>query len=53
VTKTVLHEAGTVPVADGLARMAGLSADRFASAEAQEGMAAFAEKRDPNWLSRP
>ena len=52
-TKTVLHEAGTLPVADGLARMAALSADRFASAEAREGMAAFAEKRDPNWLPRP
>src|SRR5262249_62179634 len=52
-TKTVLHEAGTLPVAEGLARMAELSADRFASAEAQEGMAAFAEKRNPNWLPRP
>ena len=29
--------------------MAELSAERFASAEAQEGMAAFAEKRDPSW----
>jgi methylglutaconyl-CoA hydratase len=53
VTKTVLHEAGTLPVADGLARMAKLSAERFASAEAQEGMAAFAEKRDPAWAVRP
>ena len=52
VTKTVLHEAGTLPVADGLARMAKLSAERFASAEAQEGMAAFAEKRDPAWAVR-
>ncbi|HEX4660268.1 MAG TPA: enoyl-CoA hydratase-related protein, partial [Streptosporangiaceae bacterium] len=53
VTKTVLHEAGTLPVADGLARMAKLSAERFASAEAQEGMAAFAQKRDPAWAVRP
>ena len=53
VTKTVLHEAATLPVADGLARMAKLSATRFASAEAQEGMAAFAEKRDPAWAVRP
>jgi len=52
-TKTVLREAGTLPVADGLARMAKLSAGRFASAEAQEGMAAFAEKRDPSWAVRP
>jgi methylglutaconyl-CoA hydratase len=52
-TKTVLREAATLPVADGLARMAELSAERFASAEAQEGMAAFAEKRDPSWVARP
>ena len=52
-TKTVLREAGTLPVADGLARMAKLSAGRFASAEAQEGMVAFAEKRDPSWAVRP
>jgi len=52
-TKTVLHEAGTLPLTDGLARMAELSAARFASAEAQEGMAAFAEKRDPGWVAEP
>jgi methylglutaconyl-CoA hydratase len=52
-TKTVLREAGTLPMAEGLARMAELSAGRFASAEAQEGMAAFAEKRDPSWAARP
>jgi enoyl-CoA hydratase len=28
---------------------AALSAGLFASAEAREGMAAFLEKRDPNW----
>jgi methylglutaconyl-CoA hydratase len=27
-----------------------LSARHFASAEGQEGMAAFAEKRPPNWV---
>jgi hypothetical protein len=32
--------------------MAKLSASRFASAEAQEGMAAFAERRDPSWTVR-
>jgi methylglutaconyl-CoA hydratase len=52
-TKTVLREAAALPVTEGLARMAMLSADRFASEEAQEGMAAFAEKRDPSWLTRP
>src|ERR1035438_8209720 len=40
-----------LPVADGLARMAELSASRFASPEAQEGMAAFAEKREPRWVA--
>jgi methylglutaconyl-CoA hydratase len=30
--------------------MAELSAERFASAEAKEGIAAFLEKRDPRWL---
>jgi methylglutaconyl-CoA hydratase len=53
VTKTVLREAGTLPVAEGLARMAEVSAGRFASAEAQEGMAAFADKRAPSWSLRP
>jgi 1,4-dihydroxy-2-naphthoyl-CoA synthase len=33
--------------------MAELSASRFASQEAQEGMAAFAEKREPSWVVRP
>jgi methylglutaconyl-CoA hydratase len=49
-TKTILREVPGLPVADGLARMAELSASRFASPEAREGMAAFAEKRDPGWI---
>jgi methylglutaconyl-CoA hydratase len=49
-TKTVLREAAVLPVPDGLARMAALSAERFASPEAREGMAAFAEKRNPTWV---
>jgi methylglutaconyl-CoA hydratase len=51
-TKRVLREAGTLPLATGLARMAELSAARFASPEAQEGMAAFADKREPTWAVR-
>jgi methylglutaconyl-CoA hydratase len=51
-TKSVLREAGALPFAGGLARMAELSAARFASEEGQEGMAAFAEKRDPSWVVR-
>jgi methylglutaconyl-CoA hydratase len=51
-TKRVLREAGALPLATGLARMAELSAARFASPEAQEGMAAFADKREPTWAVR-
>lgn len=52
-TKAVLREAGTLPLADGLARMAEVSAARFASQEAREGMAAFAGKRAPRWAAGP
>jgi methylglutaconyl-CoA hydratase len=52
VTKTVLREANSMPVATELARMAEISAARFASEEAREGMAAFAEKREPSWAAR-
>jgi len=52
-TKRVLREAGSMPVATGMARMAELSAARFASEECQQGMAAFAEKRAPSWAVRP
>jgi methylglutaconyl-CoA hydratase len=44
----------TVPaltVEEGFTRMAELSAERFASDEAKEGIAAFLEKRDPRWLT--
>ena len=51
-TKRVLREAGSMPVTTGLARMAELSAARFASEECRHGMAAFAEKRVPSWAVR-
>jgi methylglutaconyl-CoA hydratase len=50
-TKAILREVPALPMTDGLARMAELSAERFASPEAREGMAAFAEKRDPGWVA--
>jgi methylglutaconyl-CoA hydratase len=53
MTKTVLREANSMPFAAELARMAEISAARFASEEAREGMAAFAEKREPGWAARP
>jgi methylglutaconyl-CoA hydratase len=52
VTKAVLREANSMPVATELARMAEISAARFASEEAREGMAAFAQKREPGWAAR-
>jgi len=51
--KGVLRDVPGIPLAEGLGRMAELSASRFASAEAREGMAAFAAKREPDWATRP
>lgn len=50
-TKDILRDVLTDDVADGLAKMSELSARYFASDEAREGMTAFAEKRDPSWVS--
>jgi methylglutaconyl-CoA hydratase len=48
--KTVLRDVPSASVADGLRRMAELSGAMFAAAEAREGMAAFAAKREPAWV---
>lgn len=48
-TKRVLHTIATVDRTVAFAAMATLSNDLFNSADAAEGMAAFAEKRRPNW----
>ncbi len=50
-TKSILREVPALSLGEGLGRMAGLSAERFASDEAREGMAAFAARRDPDWVS--
>lgn len=50
--KGVLRDVPALPFADGLAWTAELSASGFASAEAREGMTAFAEKRPPSWASQ-
>lgn len=50
-TKGVLRDGVTASFADGLAQMSELSATFFASDEAREGMAAFAAKRDPAWVT--
>ena len=51
-TKAVLRDVPADTFADGLRRMAGLSASLFGADEAREGMAAFAAKREPAWVSR-
>lgn len=50
VAKRLPRVVPALTVEEGFARMAELSAERFASAEAREGIAAFLEKRDPSWL---
>ncbi|TCP54882.1 methylglutaconyl-CoA hydratase [Tamaricihabitans halophyticus] len=50
-TKELLTErAGGADMGAELAKMTELSARFFASAEGQEGMTAFAEKRSPSWV---
>jgi methylglutaconyl-CoA hydratase len=50
-TKDILREGMTDSFSDDLASMSELSAEFFASDEAREGMAAFAAKRDPSWVT--
>ncbi len=49
-TKQVLRDVPAQTVPAGLASMAELSGAFFGGAEAREGMAAFAAKRDPAWV---
>jgi methylglutaconyl-CoA hydratase len=48
-TKDVLRDVPRMEPAGAYEAMSALSLDRFASAEAGEGMRAFAEKRPPSW----
>jgi len=48
-TKELLRRVPTMGRADAFAYTAELSAQRFRSAEAAEGMAAFVERRPPSW----
>jgi len=41
---------GSGPIRDELAELTRLSVGFFASAEGREGVAAFAERRDPSWV---
>ncbi|MBP2705772.1 enoyl-CoA hydratase/isomerase family protein [Microbispora sp. RL4-1S] len=50
ITKRLVRQVPLMPVHEGFRAMAELSAQRFASAEGQEGVRAFAEKRPPAWI---
>jgi len=50
IAKTLPRVVPALDVEEGLTRMAELSAERFGSDEAKEGIAAFLEKRHPWWL---
>ena len=50
-TKEILRVVPWLSLSEGLTAMGVLSADRFESAEAREGMAAFAAKREPGWVT--
>ncbi|MCK2217216.1 enoyl-CoA hydratase-related protein [Actinomadura sp. ATCC 31491] len=52
ITKRLVREVPGLPFGEGLRRMTELSAERFASEEGQEGIAAFWEKRPPRWAAR-
>ena len=50
LTKGLAHSIGALAAEQAFAQVTTLSEGRFASVEGQEGMLAFAEKRDPSWV---
>ncbi|MGH3979936.1 MAG: enoyl-CoA hydratase-related protein [Pseudonocardiaceae bacterium] len=50
LTKQLLRRTPAPTMAEDFASMLELSAERFASAEGQEGIRAFGEKRPPSWV---
>lgn len=50
--KQLVRDVPQLPIAQAFAEMTERSAAYFASADALEGMRAFAEKRAPNWATR-
>ena len=53
VTKKLLRDVPGPDLEEDFRRMAAVSAERFGSAEAREGIAALLEKRRPAWASQP
>ncbi|MFJ2030058.1 enoyl-CoA hydratase-related protein [Streptosporangium sp. NPDC087985] len=53
ITKKLVRAVPTLSVEEGMRQMAELSARRFTSAEGQEGIASFMEKRPASWIPRP
>ena len=53
VTKQLLRDMPGPNLQEDFRRMATVSAERFGSAEAREGIAALLEKRRPAWASQP
>ncbi len=51
-TKELLRRVPALSIAEGFQWTAELSARLFGSEEAREGMAAFVEKRDPEWVPK-
>ena len=52
VSKDLAKRMGRLPLDEALSEAAGVIAARRASAEGQEGMKAFLEKRGPSWADR-
>ncbi|MEU4409360.1 enoyl-CoA hydratase-related protein [Streptosporangium sp. NPDC023963] len=53
LTKQLVRTVPGLSVEEGMRQMAELSARRFTSAEGQEGIAAFMEKRPASWIPAP
>ncbi|GLW11781.1 enoyl-CoA hydratase [Microtetraspora sp. NBRC 13810] len=53
ITKGLVRRVPALTVEEGMRQMAELSAERFTSAEGQEGIAALLDRRPPRWAPRP
>jgi methylglutaconyl-CoA hydratase len=53
ITKQLVRTVPALTVEEGMRQMSELSAQRFTSAEGQEGIASFMEKRPASWIPEP